>query len=876
MRLAYSDPARAAALAQRALRRASALDDPEACAVAERALGLAARARDDLRGSELHLRRAIGVAEQAGLHARAAEGRVSLVGTLALRGDSKGALREAALAGGVLRGVARAQLESQTARLHLHLGQLDDALEGYRRALPLLRRAQDRLGEAHAYVGRGMAQYLRGATIPAEADMRRAERLYTELGETRLAAHTLQHLALVLALRGDIPEALRCFDQADDYLGGAQAAGGMGLIDRSEVELAARLVPEARLAAQTAVDALTDQGQTAYLAVAWLRLAQAALVEGDSVTARRYAQDAQSAFTTQRRPAWAAAARHVAVRATLLEGECSSALLEAARRAARELSAAGFASPAQDARLLAATLALGLGRRKVARRELALASEARHRGPVELRVRAWHAEGLLRLAEGNRRGAASALLAGVRLLERYRAALGATELRAHASGHATQLTRLGLSLAIADGDADRSLEWAERWRAGSLRLAPVRPPDDTRLANALSELRAVVNEAETAALSGRPTAGLHARQAALEEVVRARARHASGVMTAFLEPSPNARELKRAVGEDALVEMIDHDGVLYAVVVVAGRARLRRLAPAALVGEELDGLRFALRRLAVGHGSPRSLAAAADAVAYGAKHLDALLFAPLAVDVADRPLVVVPTGRLHAMPWSVLPTCAGRAVTVAPSAALWRRVGRSSQPVGRDRIVLVAGPGLPHAATEVAALARRYAGATRMGGSGATCRAVCSAIDGAALAHVAAHGRFRADNPLFSSLQLADGPLTVYDLEALEKAPSTLVLSACDSGLSDVQPGDELMGLAAAVFALGTRTLVASVFPVPDGATRALMLSFHTGLRAGHNPAAALARAQRRIGATGAAGLAAASAFVCFGAGSAPGLPERA
>lgn len=851
----------------RALRRARASEEARAECIAERELGLAARARHDLRASLVHLRRSVEIAERADLAEPAAETRMSLVGTLALLGDSRGALREAALARPMLRGVSLARLESQQARLHLHLGQLDDALDGYRRALPTLRRAHDQLGEAHAYGGRGVAHYLRGAIAAAEADMRRAERLYTVLGEARMAAHTLQHLALAVALRGDIPEALRCFDQADDYLAADHRDDGMGLIDRSEVELAARLVPEARRTAEMAVQTLARQGQKAYLAVAWIRLAQAALVEGDAATARRFAADAQAAFVSQRRPAWAAAARHIVVRAARLEGECSPALLDAARRAARDLAAAGFDGPAQDARLLVATVALGLGRPKLARNELTLASRARNRGPVELRARAWHAEALLRLAEGNRRGAESALLAGVRLLERYRAALGATELRASASSHAAGLGQLGLSLALTDGDGERALDWAERWRAGSLRLRPVRPPDDARLAGALSELRAVVKEVDAAALAGRPTAGLHARQAALEEVVRSRARYASGMISAFLEPSPRARDLKHAVGDHALVEMVDDDGTLHAAVVVSGRVRLRRLGSVVEITSELEGLRFSLRRLAMGHGSPRSLDAAAVAVAFGAKQLDDLLFSPLAADVGDRPMVVVPTGGLHAVPWSVLPMCAGRPVTVAPSAALWLRASRGARQAGTKGVVLVAGPGLPHALTEVRTLARRYAGARRLAGARATCRAVCAALDGAELAHVAAHGCFRADNPLFSSLQLADGPLTVYDLEALKQAPRTVVLSACDSGLSDVQPGDELMGLAAAMFALGTRTLIASVFPVPDARTRALMLAFHTGLRSGLVPAVALARAQSRIAATGPAGLATAAAFVCFGAG---------
>ena len=113
---------------------------------------------------------------------------------------------------------------------------------------------------------------------------------------------------------------------------------------------------------------------------------------------------------------------------------------------------------------------------------------------------------------------------------------------------------------------------------------------------------------------------------------------------------------------------------------------------------------------------------------------------------------------------------------------------------------------------------------------------MCRLLTSSQTAHIACHGRFRADNPLFSSLQLADGPLNVYDLQRLDRAPDLLVLSACDSGLSAVRPGDELMGLAAALFPLGTAALVASIVPVPDEATHRLMLAFHAALAAGSAP----------------------------------------
>jgi CHAT domain-containing protein len=151
-------------------------------------------------------------------------------------------------------------------------------------------------------------------------------------------------------------------------------------------------------------------------------------------------------------------------------------------------------------------------------------------------------------------------------------------------------------------------------------------------------------------------------------------------------------------------------------------------------------------------------------------------------------------------------------------------------------------------------------------GVDATIENVARAVDGARVAHVVAHGTFRSDNPLFSALQLADGELTVYDLEVLKRAPRLLVLSACESGVTEVHTGDELMGFAAALFALGTRTLIASVVPVPDDATLRLMSELHRRLTSGEPPAKALACAQGRVSEELGVNPAATAGFVCLGA----------
>jgi len=199
---------------------------------------------------------------------------------------------------------------------------------------------------------------------------------------------------------------------------------------------------------------------------------------------------------------------------------------------------------------------------------------------------------------------------------------------------------------------------------------------------------------------------------------------------------------------------------------------------------------------------------------------------------------------------------------VAPSAASWWR--SSTQKPVAGPLVLVGAPSAAQAGEEVREIAAARPGAVVLAGEQARVAPALAALDGAAIGHIASHGEFRIDNPLFSFLMLADGQLTVYDLTALRRPPALLVLSGCDTGLAAVHPGDELMGLVAALLNMGTGTVIASTGPVDDGATRHLMRSFYGFLAAGHGPALALAEAQAAVDP---ADRASTDSFVCFGAG---------
>jgi CHAT domain-containing protein len=177
----------------------------------------------------------------------------------------------------------------------------------------------------------------------------------------------------------------------------------------------------------------------------------------------------------------------------------------------------------------------------------------------------------------------------------------------------------------------------------------------------------------------------------------------------------------------------------------------------------------------------------------------------------------------------------------------------------------VAGPGLAGAAPEAEAVADRWPGGRLLRGREATVAAVLDALSGVDLAHVAAHGRLRSDSPMFSSLGLADGPLTIYDLECVDPLPATFVLPACNAALPHVTRGDEVVGTATALVGLGVRSVVAPVLPVPDAATQAFSTAVHGGLVAGASPAVALARARAEV-ADDPVRWAVAAAFVCVGA----------
>ena len=559
---------------------------------------------------------------------------MSLAFALLERGRVKAALTEADRAAAALRGLPAVRLATQRALILQRTGQLGQALAAYAAALPALRRFGDDLWEARLLNNRGLLHADQGTLTAAEADLHRARDLHTARGSEMLAAEAEWNLGVVAARRGDAPTALARFDRAGARHRRQGTPNPQLLLDRCHVLLGVGLVAEARQTADRAVRDLRDTGQGADLAEAQLLLARATLADGAAGEARTVAAAAQAAFTRQGRPGWSLLARSIRLRAAEAGGARPRRLLPAALECAAHLAAAGWRIAELDARLVAARAALGDGDLDTARDQLTLAAAGRRAGSLELRLRAWYALALLRNAGGDARGTQAALRAGLAVLDRQRAALGATELRVHLTAHGAELAGTGLGLALAAGNARGVLTWAERWRAGALRLHPARPPADSELAAALVEARRLADAFLHARLEGAAPPTSAALRAAEQRVVSA-SRTTRSVLHQPSAPPPTAAELAAELRGAVLVEYVTHDGQLLAVTVGARRTRLHRLGPLVAVTGRIEAAQFALVRLVRGFGTDRALAMVRIAALAAAARLDELLLAPLRREIGD-------------------------------------------------------------------------------------------------------------------------------------------------------------------------------------------------------------------------------------------------
>jgi CHAT domain-containing protein len=233
---------------------------------------------------------------------------------------------------------------------------------------------------------------------------------------------------------------------------------------------------------------------------------------------------------------------------------------------------------------------------------------------------------------------------------------------------------------------------------------------------------------------------------------------------------------------------------------------------------------------------------------------------PLLEELGGRPaagssekMVIVPQGLLYQVPFHAMSDGERYLVerfeiSYAPSARIYSLCQQQTRRVSDRALVMsVADPLIPAVTEEARAVARHLSGADVFNGARATIDALRNASSDCYVLHLACHGLFRADNPMFSSLKLHDGWLTAADVMQLDLAGALVTLSACESGRNEVFAGDELIGLTRAFLGVGASTLVVSLWLVQDEATAELMEKYYERLGDGASPAEALRAAQLEI-----------------------------
>lgn len=750
----------------------------------------------------------------------------------------------------------RGILFGQRALLFRRIGRDDLALQQFDAAVSVLGEQGMPVDLIKVLNNRSLLHLDAGRVALARSDLRRAGQAADQHAIARYSAIIELNLGCLDVLSGDLPSALRAFAsvrRAYQQLAPGRLANLS--VERAKALLAAGLFAEADRELAAALPSAVEQTLANTQVEIHLARAEAALLAGRSRDAAGSAAEARASLLGRGNARRAAFASLLELRA---DHAASVATIGRARTLADQLRRLGLAEDARVAGLLTARMLSAAGQHGRAERAAARNGPPRRGDRLDTRLlwRLTRAE--LASAAGRSGDASRHLVAGMNALHRYRSQLGCLDLQTGASVHGRDLARAGLSNALASGSVATVYRWSERVRAQALLLPPVRPPADPDAAATLEELRQVRQMLREAELAGEPAGGLRARAAALERTAREHSWSVAGPGAAAGSANPVPLAAVQAELADAAMVSYLRDGDALLALVLAGRSTsivtLGRYADAA---EAVLRLRADLDAQA-GRAMPKRLADSVLAVTRrDAEAMAGLILDPVMPLVGDRSLVVVPTGILTTVPWAVLPGCAGRPVTVTPSATTWS-AARCRTGVRRTGTLLVAGPRNDRGEPEVRAIAVLRKQALVLTGVAATPAATLAALDGVETAHLAAHGQHQPDNPLFSTLELSGGPLLGYDLQQIRKAPATVVLSACDLGLTDIRPGDETLGMATALLSAGTSTVVASVSRVADESAMTTMTRYHEAATTGHPPAAALATAITRDDPTG---------FICFGTG---------
>ncbi len=776
---------------------------------------------------------------------------------------------------------AAGKIEQNLANIEFRRGRFPEAEVLYRAALGRFEKAQD--FNLALISENGLGNVLTQRHSFQEA------RLLFERALERAQKHTLTaHQAALECNIGSLALFQGQYDRALDYLERSRrrfAALGMphesAEIDAeiADAYLELNLVREAGELYAQVLPTFAELGMQAERAHGLMQAGRAAQLQGQFERAQSLLTQARALFQEEENRVGTARVSLMQAQLALSQNDAAGAE-QFAERAETPLLEQGAHGAAMDARWLRGEALRQRGELETARVVLEeTLQKARQEHAPQVAQRCLTSLGLLSNQLDFPEAAEAQFRQAIALIEDLRAPLPAEEFRAAFLADKlapySEMVRLSLDKGTPEAIA-QALDFVERARSRALiemlgNAVPPRldanDPTQAALLLRLETLRAELNwfynqvnrpsDGETtrgAAQLQEMAQAMRAREIELAEITR-QVEIRSGDWGAPLRVEPfDLPVLQNALGATrALIEFFALDGQVYAFVVTNETVRVvPRLASEHAVEEALEQFRFQISSLRYGAARLRvHLPQLAERARHYLAQLYDLLLAPLEPLLGERALVIVPYRLLHYVPFHALHdgveyVIERREVSYAPSAGVLNHLLHRPRRAPRRAVLL----GLPDEWTprvreEVAAIAPLFSQATILNDDAATMEHLRAALPSADVVHLASHGQFRPDNPLFSSIRLHDGWLTVRDAYAMELNCELVTLSACETGVSAVAPGDELIGLARGFFRAGAPSLVVSLWTVDDAATAQLMTEFYSRLTAGDSPAAALRYAQR-------------------------------
>jgi CHAT domain-containing protein len=284
-----------------------------------------------------------------------------------------------------------------------------------------------------------------------------------------------------------------------------------------------------------------------------------------------------------------------------------------------------------------------------------------------------------------------------------------------------------------------------------------------------------------------------------------------------------------------------------AAVVTHEGLKILPLTPVSRVANLLRMLHFQISKFKL--GAEYTLTFEKSMLGVAQAHLRQLyeeVFAPVRAYLPAGHVIIVPHGMLHYLPFHALMDGTGYlidsfTISYAPNASIFAHCQeKPARSTGPSLVLGVPDLQAPLILTEVRAVAQILPESELIVGAAADVEALRERGMKSRLIHIATHGRFRQDNPMFSGIRLGDAYLNLYDLYQLKLNAELVTLSGCATGMNVVTPGDELLGLIRGLLYAGAHSLLLSLWDVHDQSTADFMVCFYRRFQEGQGKASAL------------------------------------